>query len=50
MIDQNIRRNLNLMLPMFFPMDEVSRGGKLSTAYDKMNKLGIDTISREYFE
>jgi kynurenine 3-monooxygenase len=61
MIGQNIRRKLNRMLPMFFPMDpmdEVDRGGKLSTAYDKMNKLGIikktrainDTIIREHFE
>jgi 2-polyprenyl-6-methoxyphenol hydroxylase-like FAD-dependent oxidoreductase len=61
MIDTTIRQSLHRALPTFFdpdPMDEVSRGGKLSVAYDKMSKLGIiqsiratnDTMMREHFE
>ena len=61
MVGSMFRTNLHRALPMLFdldPMDEVSMGGKLSVAYDKMNKLGIiqkvratnDKLMREYFE
>lgn len=61
MVRQSIRRKLNKWLPLIFdtdPMDEVSVGGKLSVAYDKMSKLGIiqkvrstnDDIMRSHFE
>jgi len=61
MIGSMIRTSLHKHLPMLFnpdPMDEISRGGKLSVAYDKMSKLGIiqkiretnDKMMREHFE
>ena len=61
MIESILRASLHRLLPMIFdpfPMDEIPRGGKLSVAYDKMNKLGIipkiratnDAIMRDYFE
>ena len=62
MVRQNIHRMLNKILPEWLlerePMGEVSRGGKLSVAYDKMVQYGYmvksrqinNDIKREYFE
>jgi 2-polyprenyl-6-methoxyphenol hydroxylase-like FAD-dependent oxidoreductase len=61
MAGQLIRAGLHRCLPRLFnpdPMDEISKGGKLSVAYEKMSKLGViqkirltnDTLMREHFE
>lgn len=60
-VESMIRSTLNKILPSVFdayPMEEIGRGGKLSVAYEKMNKLGIidrvrltnDRLMREQFE
>lgn len=61
MFGQMLRRKMHFLLPSVFasdPMDEVSRGGKLSEAYHRMSQLGIiqkvrlanDSMIRNHFE
>ena len=61
MFGQILRRKMHFLLPSVFasdPMDEVSRGGKLSEAYHRMSQLGIiqkvrlanDSMIRNHFE